>query len=147
MKKNLVSVSADLRRLKLAPQRVKGGVGKEVRKVALDLLGESVNRAPVDEGPLRGSGTAHFGGKRVATGADYDGEATGDDGAEGGLGTDATSAVVAFNTEYAEAQHERTDFAHPRGGEAKYLERPLEKNRKQYEKNIAKAAKAALEKP
>lgn len=146
MKKNMVSVSADLRRLKLAPRRVKGEVGSEVRKVSLDLLGEAVKRAPVKEGPLRGSGTAHFSGKRIATGKEFDSDAEGDEGATGGQGTDATSAVVGFNTTYAEAQHERTDFAHPKGGEAKYLERPLESNRKQYERKIAAAAKRGLEK-
>ena len=31
---------------------------------------------------------------------------------------------VVYETEYAIIQHERTDFAHPRGGQAKYLEDP-----------------------
>jgi hypothetical protein len=146
MAKKGITVSADLKRLRLAPGRVKGEVGGEVRKVALDLLSESVRRAPVDEGPLRGSGTAHFDSKRIATGKDFDQSAEGGEGAEGGLGTGQMSAVVAFNTVYAEAQHERTDFAHPKGGEAKYLERPLEANREQYERKIGEAVKRGLEK-
>ena len=31
---------------------------------------------------------------------------------------------VVYDTEYAILQHERTDFAHPGGGQAKYLEDP-----------------------
>ena len=32
---------------------------------------------------------------------------------------------VGYGTEYAVIQHERTDFAHPNGGNAKYLENPM----------------------
>ena len=139
-----VSVRSDLSRLRGLPGRVSAEVGREIRNVALDLLGESVKRAPVAEGTLRGSGTAHFGGQRIATGADFDPSAAGNEGLTGGVGTDETSAVVAFNTVYAVAQHERTDYAHPKGGEAKYLERPLEQNRQQYERRIAAAAKRGV---
>ena len=33
--------------------------------------------------------------------------------------------AVGYGTEYAVIQHERTDFAHPNGGNAKYLENPM----------------------
>jgi hypothetical protein len=144
MPRSNVTVRSDLSKLKGLSGKVEKSVGQEVRNIALDLLGEAVNEAPVKEGTLRGSGTAHFGGHRVATGKDFDPQAEGDEGVKGGAGTDETSAVVAFNTVYAEAQHERTDFAHPKGGKAKYLEDPLERNRKQYERKIAEAAKKEL---
>ncbi len=73
-----------------------------------------------------------------------DGSATGDAGVKGGHGTGPTTGVVAFNTTYAVAQHERTDYAHPKGGEAKYLERPLEENRARYQKHLRDAAKRGL---
>lgn len=123
---------------------VRGEVGRAVRAIGLDLLSQSVNRAPVDEGPLRGSGTAHFNGARIASGADYAADATGDRGVSGGHGTTPTTAVVAFNTEYAVAQHERTDYVHPKGGEAKYLERPLEENRSRYQQRLRDAAKKGM---
>lgn len=144
MARRTVTVRADLSKLRRLPGRVSDAVGEEVRKIALDLLGESVRRAPVEEGTLRGSGTAHFGGGRIASGADFDPSATGDEGLTGGEGTDALSAVVAFNTTYAAFQHERTDFAHPKGGEAKFLERPLEENRGQYERRLAEAARREI---
>ncbi len=125
--------------------RVRGAVGGAVRDIGLDLLSQAVVLAPVDEGPLRGSGTAHFNGERIATGRDFDPLAEGDGGLQGGAGTDPTTSVVAFNMVYATAQHEGTDFHHPKGGEAKYLERPLEENRQLYTQAILDAAKKALE--
>lgn len=124
--------------------QVRGTVGNAVRRITLDLLSQSVRRAPVDEGPLRGSGSAHFNGERIATGADFDSLATGSDAMEGGGGSDVTTGVVAFNTVYAVEQHERTEFHHPKGGEAKYLERPLEENRALYTKTIADAVVEGL---
>lgn len=140
MPRPIVSVRLDLKRMKGFTGRVSAEVGAEARKIALDLLSEGVRRAPVAEGTLRGSGTAHFGGERIATGADFDPQAAGDEGLTGGAGTDETSALVAFNTVYAEAQHERTDFVHPKGGEAKYLERPMAENRAMYQRKLAEAA-------
>lgn len=126
--------------------RITGAASRAVREVTLDLLSEAVKEAPVKEGILRGSGTAHFGGERIATGAQYDREATGSAGITGGAGTDETTGLVAFNTVYAIAQHERTDFNHPKGGKAKYLEDPLERNRQQYLKHIQDAVDREIRK-
>lgn len=125
--------------------RVKGSVGQAVRDVTLDLLSQAVREAPVKEGVLRGSGTAHFGNERIASGAQFDSSAEGDEGVKGGAGSNETTGVVAFNTEYAVAQHERTDFNHPKGGKAKYLEDPVERNREQYQRHIGNAVKPDLE--
>ena len=85
------------------------------------LHGESQRRAPVDEGTLRGTSHVEF-------------EAD-DDGFEG---------RVVFPEVYAEVQHERTDFHHPIGGEAKFLENPLKENADRYLAAIAAAARRAL---
>lgn len=47
--------------------------------------------------------------------------------------------LVQFNEEYAAAQHERTDYHHPRGGQAKYLETAIAQNRAAYQKRLANA--------
>lgn len=47
--------------------------------------------------------------------------------------------VVQFNVDYAAAQHERTDYHHPRGGQAKYLETAIAQNRAAYQKRMAAA--------
>lgn len=50
-----------------------------------------------------------------------------------------TLGLVQFNTEYAAAQHERTEFNHPRGGQAKYLATAIAQNRAAYQKRMAAA--------
>jgi len=123
---------------------MRAGVSQGLKDITLDLLGLSVARAPVDEGNLRGSGTAHFGGQRIADGRDFDREAIGNEGVTGGAGSDSTTGIVAFNKVYAVAQHERTDYAHPKGGEAKFLERPLEENRQRYIRHLRDSGKRAV---
>lgn len=134
-----VRVDVDLRKLAAAPRAARRSAGEELRRASLDLLSLAVKGAPVDEGTLRGSGSAHFGGQRIATGAEFDSSAEAGSAAEGGAGTNDLSAVVAFNTVYAAYQHEMTDLAHPKGGQAKYLERPLNANRARYTKRIGDA--------
>lgn len=63
------------------------------------LLGEAIQLAPIDRGPLRGSGHVE-----PATPSDLE-------------------AVVSFDTPYAVAQHEGLHFRHDEG-QAKYLEEP-----------------------
>lgn len=41
---------------------------------------------------------------------------------------------------YAKAQHEREDFVHPQGGDAKYLEGPLQEKYVEYVQRLANAA-------
>lgn len=47
--------------------------------------------------------------------------------------------------DYALKQHEDMSFKHPKGGEAKYLERPMNENREKYKKHIADKIKEATE--
>ncbi len=139
-----------------------------------DLLGEAMRRAPLDEGTLRGSGTAVVlaNGKPVSrkgTRANPNPFGMGDEeyaavsgrfgqrgqmseshrivtrkaSGTGKLG-DAVVGEVGFNTPYALTQHERLDFHHPKGGEAKYLEKPLTERSSRYTDNIAKHLQGAL---
>jgi hypothetical protein len=79
------------------------------RAAGEDLLGEAQRRAPVEEGTLRASGDL-----------DVD------------VGPGGVIVTVAFNTVYAARQHEETEWEHPKGGEAKYLENPLRERLPRY---------------
>lgn len=67
------------------------------------LRSESVPEAPVDTHALRQS-------------CEVDGDGQG-------------HVTVSYDTPYAVVQHERTDYNHPNGGKAKYLEDPLNRER------------------
>lgn len=121
---------------------------RAVADVALDLLSESVTRAPVDQGPLRGSGSARLGKKVIAEGYDEDGRAgirgTGASLATGTITGRDIDAEVRFEAEYALEQHERLDFDHPKGGQAKYLEDPLTENADRYLRHLRGALTKAV---
>lgn len=70
-------------------------------QTARDVLAESKRRVPVDDGDLRKSG-------RVTP--DRDG----------------LEVRVRYVSPIAWLQHERLDYRHPRGGEAKYLENAID---------------------
>jgi hypothetical protein len=88
---------------------------------ANDLLGEGARLAPVDEATLRGSG--HI--DRSVTPA-------------------SVTFEVSFNTPYAARQHEETNWEHPKGGQAKYLEEPLKRKAHSYEALVALAVRKAF---
>lgn len=85
-----------------------------------ELLGEAQRLAPIEEGTLRASAgrttERHAGGGVTVTGY--------------------------FATPYAAVQHERTDYRHPRGGQAKYLEEPLKRRAHEYPAGIARVCAA-----
>jgi len=74
-----------------------------VYKLGIAIFSDALPRVPVEFGVLRASGYV----------APPQGE---------GLEADVE---LGFGTEYAVPQHERLDYKHPRGGEAKYLERAV----------------------
>lgn len=142
-----------------------GEVWQRVQRAAVDgmventedLLGRAMRDAPVDEGTLRGSGTAavYANGRAVARRGFQE---IGTEPAEspdrflvanrravheGGLG-DAVVGEVGFNTPYALTQHERLDFHHPKGGKAKYLEENLTQQADRYQKNLEDHLREAL---
>lgn len=91
---------------------------------AVDLQDISVNRAPIDTGKLRENCVI--------------------DDSE--LDTTLT-VIVGYSREvdkYSIVQHERLDFNHPNGGEAKYLENPFNENTDKYIKYLANKVGDAL---
>lgn len=93
-----------------------------LRVIADDLQGEAARRAPVEEGTLRGSGEVEI---RELPGR-------------------RAEAIVSFSTPYAARQHEETSWAHPRGGQAKYLEGPLLERAGRYRGILAAAIRKAF---
>lgn len=89
-----------------------------LREIGLDLSGKSVKRAPLDTADLRGSGFSKVEGDSV---------------------------TVGFTAVYALRQHEEMNYNHPRGGEAKYLERPFRENTAKYIKHLADSTKRAVD--
>jgi hypothetical protein len=83
------------------------------------VLGVSNNRVPLDEGFLQSTGTASV-----------------DEG-------DMT-AMVSFDGPYSVVQHERLDYRHAPGREAKYLENALNGSRTEVQALIAAQLRRAL---
>lgn len=93
-----------------------------VSDAADDLVIQARAAAPVEQGTLRGS---------IQT-----------DGARRkGAGVEAVVYTSAEAGEYAAKQHERLDFSHPSGGQAKFLEFPLIQNRQRYGESLRRAAR------
>lgn len=86
-----------------------------LRDVAKDVLRVARELAPVDEGKLRRSGKIRVDDKDV---------------------------IVRFTAPHAFLQHERLDYQHPHGGQAKYLEAAVE--RVGVEKAIVSGVQARL---
>ena len=87
-------------KLGLLEEEVDKAALKGVKKLAEVILGESQQLVPVDTGLLKDSGL---------------------------VSTDKKNQIVtiAYNTPYARKQHEDMTLNHPKGGQAKYLERPF----------------------
>lgn len=99
-----------------ATERIHEAIAAEVQAVTQDLLEKSIPLAPLEHGDLRRSA---------------------------GMTMEGTKGTVFFDAVYAAMQHERTDLYHD-DGQAKYLETPLEQNRKVYTQRIADAMKREL---
>ena len=104
--KKLLTHEDFVQALDLAQERIIAAVGGGLYLVANSVITEAKKLVPHDTGTLSRSGY-------VALPA-WDG---GRFGVELGFG--------GFASAYAVAQHERTDYAHPEGRQAKYLEQPL----------------------
>lgn len=85
------------------------------------VAGEAILEAPIDEGTLRGSGYVDV---QV-------------EGLE-------VSGRIGFPLVYAAVQHEGIEFAHPRGGKAKYLEDPYKAKIPEFTPTIARAVETVL---
>lgn len=116
---------------------------------ALDVAGRAMRRAPVDTGHLRESGWVGVNGAKVARGQEDGSLAT--SGGAPPAAEDRSVARVSFNAttedgrySYALIQHEETEFDHPRGGEAKYLERSMAEVADDFQANFATAVARAM---
>jgi len=87
-----------------------------------DLKGKSQDEAPVDLGDLKGN-------CNVPNPEESSGDIT---------------ITVGYSLPYALRQHEHTEYTHPKGGKAKYLEDPYKKNEKKYQQYISNKIKEAL---
>lgn len=129
---------------------------------AENLAGKAQRLAPVEEGTLRGSAT-------VVLSVDGDRFESAQDGAldadhvaaaqKGAMAAALARAVavaregrwptieaeIAFNTVYAAYQHEELGLTHPLGGQAKYLEEPLNANGARYVRAITLATSLGVE--
>lgn len=94
---------------------------KGIKKLGEVILGESQKLVPVDTGTLKRSGTTQSSKK------DH-------------------SVTISYNTPYARKQHEDNTLNHPRGGQAKYLERPFNEKSGEAETYIADALQKKLRK-
>lgn len=113
-----------------------------VADIALDCLGRSVERAPVETGDLRGSGFAEVNGATVAMGNEKGGiDVRGTPGEPAG---NVVEAAIGFTAPYAFVQHEHTEFNHPLGGQAKYLESVVVENADKWANHLAEKSKKAL---
>jgi len=94
---------------------------KGIKKLGEVILGESQKLVPVDTGTLKDSGTTQSSKK------DH-------------------SVTISYNTPYARKQHEDNTLNHPRGGQAKYLERPFNEKAGEAESYIANELQKKLRK-
>jgi hypothetical protein len=120
---------------------------KALRTGAEAILTEAIDETPFESGTLRRSGTVTVGG--LPDGAQvYEAAESGSDMRNAfPEKTGKEKAVyISFNTPYARRQHEELDYEHPRGGKAKYLEDPFNRNKKKVLQYAEKQVKKALEK-
>lgn len=126
------------RQLKELAKRYPDATGAALYQEGMALWNTSVKRTPVEYGVLRNSAYVAPPTKR---------------------GSSDIVVEVGFGTEYAIPQHERLDYRHPRGGQAKYLasaineakpgalERLAKRVRSNVRSNVAAPAIAAPTRP
>ena len=120
---------------------------KALRTGAEAILTEAIDEAPIDTGTLRRSGTVTV-GKLPDSARIYEAAEAGNemkDAFPEKIGKEK-AVYISFNTPYARRQHEELGYEHPRGGKAKYLEDPFNRNKDKVLKRAANRVKKALEK-
>jgi len=118
---------------------------KALRTGAEAILTEAIDETPIDTGTLRRSGTVTVGG--LPDGAQvYEAAESGSDMKDAFPGPEGNEKAVyiSFNTPYARRQHEELGYQHPRGGKAKYLEDPFNRNKKKVLKYADERIRKAL---
>ena len=113
----LAELNAKLRELaNIAPEVAEN----ELADIALDLADKCSNEAPVDLGDLRGD----LANPRKKGDMEWE---------------------VGSDLPYCATQHEHTEYNHPKGGGAKFIERPFNENVNNYIEEIGNAIMRELE--
>ena len=118
---------------------------KALRTGAEAILTEAIDETPIDTGTLRRSGTVTVGA--LPDGAQvYEAAESGNEMKDAFPGPEGKEKAVyiSFNTPYARRQHEELGYQHPRGGKAKYLEDPFNRNKKKVLKYADEQIRKAL---
>ena len=118
---------------------------KALRTGAEAILTEAIDETPIDTGTLRRSGTVTVGA--LPDGAQvYEAAESGSNMKDAFPGPEGKEKAVyiSFNTPYARRQHEELGYQHPRGGKAKYLEDPFNRNKKKVLKYADEQIRKAL---
>lgn len=97
--------------LQEAVDKIEHGSAKGLADALLFVGSESQQLAPVDTGDLRGSLLVEMDGKEIHS--------------VGDAPENAKMGSVGYTAKYAADQHEHTEYDHPKGGQAKYLESVL----------------------
>ena len=134
-------------RIKEAVKIAEDAALKALRTGAEAILTEAIDETPIDTGTLRRSGT-------VTVGALPDWEQVYEAAESGTEMKDAfpdkigkeKAVYISFNTPYARVQHEELGYNHPRGGKAKYLEDPFNRNKQKVLKYVDLQVKKTLKK-
>lgn len=98
-------------------ERLRVNSAQEFGDYCMNVLAYAVERAPVDDGTLRGTAFLEINGEVVATG-EGGGNIPGDENPPLMI----HARVVFPQKDYALIQHEHPEFNHPKGGQAFYLE-------------------------
>ena len=118
---------------------------RALRTGAEAILTEAIDETPIETGTLRRSGTVTVGalpdGAQVYEAAEAGTEMK--DAFPGEIGKEK-AVYVSFSTPYARRQHEELGYYHPRGGHAKYLESPFNRNKSKVLKMADLQIKKAL---
>lgn len=131
---------------KITPEAVDRGLGRAGMILMRDAAMEQPT-IPLKEGTLRGSGSVHIEGKRLATGEGLPGAKKGTPAENVPVGsTDRVRvAVVGFNQPQAARLHEHPEFKFTEPGSGgKFLETKMQRHRKDYMAEVADAIKEDL---
>lgn len=109
------------RRLMMLATEFPKTVAEELNAIAEITMTDAKERTPVEFGVLKGSGKVakHASARKL-------------------------EARLTYGTSYAVWVHERTELRHPRGGEAKFLERALNKTAATFVVDMVRRVKARL---
>jgi hypothetical protein len=122
----ILGIQELIKNLEEAGERGILAVGSGLYLEGNNIISDSMKQVPVDLGALKNSRYVtlpNISGKNVTVEIGFGGTAK----------------------DYAEIIHERTDFKHPGGGNAKYLQNPLNKAKSGFAKNVTHFAARAFQ--